>query len=394
MADISKIKLPSGSEYNLKDANAIAYNGELLTTNPFSPKSLKGPYISKIDNAFYAADKRWNVSVTGVSHTVANLFDGSYETVSFTLPSSGSATIAMDFTNESGGTFPGYPYGYILLSFYYSGGPQSVTGRVYCNYEPHGIGWHDITFSPISDNTTTSIVYRARQGYYAVSQIEIVVNGAENPTTRVSQLEMHLDRPHSSRNPFLSKYGAEELYYSLTAPNFIGKVNNHTVNSDVPANAKFTDTTYTGTAPITVSSSNVIAINDGTTAQKGAVKLNTATNSASTTEAATPSAVKTAYDLANQANNTANTTLSGLNGSYIYDQTFSITNGVATFTPHVYLKGAEVTSTFAASCFVWKYRLIDGSEVTLATKSDRGCDVTITSMGYGGHVIGSFTPPA
>lgn len=94
-----------------------------------------------------------------------------------------------------------------------------------------------------------------------------------------------------------------------------------------------------------------------------------------------------ARELANQA-------LSGVNGSYIYDQTFTITNGVATFAPHVYLKGAEVTSTFAASCFVWKYRLIDGSEVTLATKSDRGCDVTIANMGYGGHVIGAFTPPA
>ena len=122
--------------------------------------------------------------------------------------------------------------------------------------------------------------------------------------------------------------------------------------------------------------------------------LSTSTSSTSTTTAATSSAVKTAYDLANQANSTANTALSGLNGSYIYDHTFSITNGVATFTPHVYLKGAEVTSTFAASCFVWKYRLINGSEVTLATKSDRGCDVTITSMGYGGHVIGAFTPPA
>ena len=33
---------------------------------------------------------------------------------------------------------------------------------------------------------------------------------------------MHLDRPYSGRNPFLSKYAAETLYYSLTAPKFIG----------------------------------------------------------------------------------------------------------------------------------------------------------------------------
>lgn len=38
----------------------------------------------------------------------------------------------------------------------------------------------------------------------------------------ITQVEMHLDRPNPSRNPFLSKYAAEELYYPLTAPKFIG----------------------------------------------------------------------------------------------------------------------------------------------------------------------------
>lgn len=44
---------------------------------------------------------------------------------------------------------------------------------------------------------------------------------------------------------------------------------------------------------------DITGVPDGTTAQKGIVKLNSATNSTSTTEAATPSAVKAAYDLAN-----------------------------------------------------------------------------------------------
>ena len=140
---------------------------------------------------------------------------------------------------------------------------------------------------------------------------------------------------------------------------------------------------------------------DGTVYVKEGIKrvldesdLSTSTSSTSTTTAATSSAVKTAYDLANQANSTANTALSGVNGNLIYDHTFTISNGVATFTPHVYQKGEEVTSNYAASCFPWKYRLIDGSEVSLTTKSDRGCDVTISNLGYGGHVIGAFTPPA
>jgi hypothetical protein len=120
--------------------------------------------------------------------------------------------------------------------------------------------------------------------------------------------------------------------------------------------------------------------------------LSTSTSSTSTATVATSSAVKTAYDLANTANGTANTALSGVNGNLIYDHTFTISNGIATFTPHVYQKGSEVTTNYAKSCFTWKYRKIDGTEIGLTTKNDRGCDVTITSIGYGGHVIGIFTP--
>lgn len=142
----------------------------------------------------------------------------------------------------------------------------------------------------------------------------------------------------------------------------------------------------------TINGTTTDVVTAATTSTYGITKLNTATNSTSTTEAATPSAVKTAYDLAGTANTTANTALSGVNGNLIYDHTFTISNGIATFTPHVYQKGQEVTTNYAKSCFTWKYRLINGSEVTLTTKNDRGCDVTITDLGYGGHVIGIFTP--
>jgi phage-related tail fiber protein len=127
------------------------------------------------------------------------------------------------------------------------------------------------------------------------------------------------------------------------------------------------------------------------------VKLNTATNSTSTTEAATSSAVKTAYDLADQANTTANTALSGVSGTLIYDHTYSISGGVATFTAHVYCKGQEVTSTYADSCFTWSYRLdsaISGTPSVVSLGTGKTKTITISTLGYGGHVIGSFTPPA
>ena len=207
------------------DTTKLNKTAELQTTNPFAPESLRGIYISKIDNAFYAADKRWTIASTNTSGSLANLFDGDYES-QVTISNGNTAVITIDFSNEPSGYFPSYPYGYILVSFYYNAKPTSVSGRVYCNYAAHGIGWKDISFSPISDNTTNANVYRSsHQSYYNISQLEITVvgdttNSAGN--TKVTQIEMHLDRPYSGRNPFLSKYSSETLYYNLTAPKFIG----------------------------------------------------------------------------------------------------------------------------------------------------------------------------
>ena len=126
-----------------------------------------------------------------------------------------------------------------------------------------------------------------------------------------------------------------------------GTVNNHTVNSDVPANAKFTDTTYEskaaasggtavslvttgekytwnnkGTGTITkvqangtdVASSGTANIPAASTSAYGVTKLSDATNSTSTALAATANAVKKAYDLANTANTGLGNKLDTYNG--------------------------------------------------------------------------------
>ena len=210
------------------DTAKINKDAELLTTNSFAPNSMRGPYISKIDNAFYAADKRWSVTATNVaSGSVSNLFNGSYENSIF-IENGNTSVITIDFSSEPTGYFPGYPYGYIILSFYYVAGPASVSGRVYCNYSTQGVGWHNITFTPLADNTANNIIYKSEhQAYYNISKVEITVVGDTTNSygkTQLSQIEMHLDRPDSSRTPFLSKYGAETLYYNLTAPGFIGNL--------------------------------------------------------------------------------------------------------------------------------------------------------------------------
>lgn len=63
-------------------------------------------------------------------------------------------------------------------------------------------------------------------------------------------------------------------------------------------------TEITASAPLTGGGSSgavTVGIQDGTTAQKGAVQLENSTSSTSTTTAAVPASVKSAYDLANSA---------------------------------------------------------------------------------------------
>ena len=106
----------------------------------------------------------------------------------------------------------------------------------------------------------------------------------------------------------------------------------------------------------------------------------------------------------NGAVSTANSALSAATGTLIYDHTYTITSGVAYFVPHVYCAGADVTADYAASCFTWKYKLASNvsgtpSYVTLTTQTDssssyyKGCSVTISTLGYGGYIVGEFTPP-
>lgn len=218
--------------------NRIEYSDYILNTNPFIQRARL--YINKIDNAWYALDKRHTVTVslyeangTKVQDVDATLlFDGSYE-VGYSIKEGRTLKVHIKFDGQesselSDGTkvYPGYPYGLIILSFFYVNEPESVTGRVYCNYESQGIGWHTLTFSPGPKEANTSnkpkIIYMAQQSYFNISELEIEVKGKAlvGKQTRLTEMEMALDRPNSRRTPFISKYIKEKLYYDLEAPSF------------------------------------------------------------------------------------------------------------------------------------------------------------------------------
>lgn len=253
MADISKIILPNGNSYNIKDetarstgkvsgvkgnaessyrtgnVNLTAANigavpvGPVMSTNPFAgDHGANLLYLPKIDNALYCAGKRFNVSVSGeymAFNGVDSLFNGNYDSENLKIDNNKQVTITLSFDNTSSGYFPGYPYGTIYCNFYYTRIPKTITGRVYCNYEPHTIGWHDLVFTNVFGS-----VYAASQSWYNISIIEITITGgaADNGRSALTEIDFWLSRPNPNNTPFLSKYGAETLYYPLTAPNFIG----------------------------------------------------------------------------------------------------------------------------------------------------------------------------
>lgn len=264
MADISKIKLPNGSTYDLKDSKAPrggATLGVQEVLNPFAPgKDTELIKTDRLDNAFYFADKRWNVTATMVNITtgaetpitnlnlIASLFDMS-EGPYFIINSNYRAVITIDFTgSDRTGVFKNFPYGYVYVNFYYTGGPKSMSARVYGKHTGNESYW--LTLSPTADprNTSTAIRYIISQnGMYNMQKLEISVDGSGDTSrpTRLSEISYYLTRADKNHDmPYVSKLREETLYYALTGPDFIGKINGHTVNKDVPSDAVFTDTTY------------------------------------------------------------------------------------------------------------------------------------------------------
>jgi len=209
----------------------IKYGDVLQNTNPFGGKKL---YINNINNAAFRAQDRWTVTggfyssaddslVTNKTGALQNAFDGDYES-QIVIPL--GQYLKFNINNPS--YFYGYPYGYFYNSFYYTGIPQSVSMRVYCNYVPQTVGWKALTTDTIS-NGASSWVSRSRNDFYQLSDIEVtIVSPAAGNPTSLTQFEWQLDRPMSGNDmPILDKYKANTLYNSLnlTAGNQY-KINN------------------------------------------------------------------------------------------------------------------------------------------------------------------------
>ena len=208
----------------------IAKNSILLPNNVFD--SLGKIQFSQLDNALYAANHRFNVTLNGfASDTKTVLFNGSYED-SIQVPMGQTATIKID--NNGNDIISGYPYGKIILSFYYQSVPESVSIRVYTTYGT--AGWYSLPLSEIRG--TNGGVFVFDNSYYAVKEVEITITAKSDINAALSEIDWFLNRASLSNLPVVTKFAIDqELYGRLICKGGI-TLGGETINSwaDVRSN--------------------------------------------------------------------------------------------------------------------------------------------------------------
>ena len=277
----------------------------------------------------------------------------------------------------------------------------SVTNTVAVTFG-YDSDWH-LWFAIPAEQYSGVAVSLGANGYYSVTDetnlftIEMVEGLPETVQSTITAYRPWYRNEISGTSPISFSGGAISHANSGVTAASKGDTSNQTPGFG--STFKALSGTVNATGHLTSFADHTVKIPDtkASTSAYGITKLSTSTSSTATDLAATPSAVKIAKDRADEAYTKAATVESGLNGTLIYDHSYTISNGVATFTPHVYLKGEEVTSNYAKSCFVWKYKLANDvtgtpSYIPLTTNNDRTCTVTISVLGYGGYVLGEFTP--
>ncbi len=208
----------------------VKYSDAIMNTNPFGGKQL---FVNSINDAMFRAESRWVVtgnyynasddSLVGAisAASISYLFDGSYESF-LVIPAGQYAIVNVNFSTESGGTYPGYPYGYFYLSHYhvyYSSSSTISTVSTYSNYAPHGIGWHTYNFSTFYDNGSSALIKRARNDVYQISQAEFKVYAPSGGAAYISEVDWQLDRPGTNDMPLVDKYKTNYLYSPLGLKN-------------------------------------------------------------------------------------------------------------------------------------------------------------------------------
>jgi hypothetical protein len=179
-----------------------------------------------------------------------------------------------------------------------------------------------------------------------------------------------------------------------------GQILSKATNTDMDfvwiANDQGDITGITASTPLTgggTSGAITIGIQDGTTAQKGAVQLENSTSSTSTTTAAVPASVKSAYDLANTANTTAGSASTAASNAQTTANAAIPKSTVTTAGDIIYATGSAAVTRLGvgsagqvlavnsgASAVEWITPSAGGGLTLIATTNMSGSSVTVSSI--------------
>ncbi len=190
-------------------------------------------YYNLMNNLFYKANEKWNVTYTltaadgtesAVSYS-AVLFNYDYEN-GISIPAGGSLKITMTFDTDESKTynghkcFPGYPYGFYYLSFYYKKIPESVTARAYDVYLNSAGAWYDLTVSTdVRSAGNYEIVSVRNPNLYGLTTLEFTINAKSDTGCLPTQLEFYCTRPYTCviQNKALEAKTADNAITATTA---------------------------------------------------------------------------------------------------------------------------------------------------------------------------------
>lgn len=224
----------------------------LMPNNGFSSDSNFG--ISYLNNPLYSASDRFVVETSGFTGGVAQLFDGNYEGG---LQLAQGQTGILTISNNGDNIIDGYPYGDIILSFYYENVPESISVEVYCNYESHGIGWKTLDLKSIEGGQKG--IYKFTNGFYNITQVKITIIAKENISTSLVEIDWQLNRSKLSNYPVVTKYNLDqELFGHYVFKNAI-TIGDKKITSiaNVAISGSYDDLTNKPTIPSAVTESTV-----------------------------------------------------------------------------------------------------------------------------------------
>ena len=296
MADISKIALPDGSQYNIKDSTART---ELSEKAP----SVNGVYYGVCDTAQATKAKEVTLTngdgfelVAGAMVMIKFTYASANKTMTLNVDSTGAKNLYQygTTTMDSGTITNGWQAGSAVL-FLYDGNAW------YRQY------WSNSTYTvtEVFVNTAAGTAAKTSTGtYYALTPdtwFECTIRYANTKASALTlninnkgAIPIYINGEPSSDTNYTLPAGHYFVYYDGTSYQFRtdGKlpgsileaalVNGHTVESDVPVNAVFTDTKYTATTDTigSASAGTAISADDITAWDAGTLPALTVTNTA------------------------------------------------------------------------------------------------------------------